>query len=395
MRKYLLFFSFFILSVAISQNIFSQQFTLDSATNMAVSELAQNQNILSQSSFAVVNISSLSYEFSLHIITRLESTLLNTGKFRIVSRQHIETVLHEQNFGLSDYVDENSAQRIGHLLGAKFVLAGKLSKLGNKYFLNFQVLETETGLLIYSKIFKLRNNELRDYERIVAEKKREEQRQRESELTRQKQEESRIKSQESKEKWASFFNGSGDGIHYWSVGVRIGSPMIVPILGYTYWYSLFLFLIDPQIGIGENNWFRPFSPVLTLNGNTTLAPFSNSYLELGFDFSLLNPEGVTGSDYASLYPYVHYNFLIPFDDSSFIYLGGGAGRTFTLAGSPERSSFPDLPHDAFAMDLVVGGKVWLWDKGNYIDGQVLFRYDFQKGYYWNLMLGLSHRFGEY
>jgi TolB-like protein len=397
MREYLLVFILLITD----QLIFPQQFTLDTAANTAALEISQI--IPSESSFAVFSIRSLSDEFSLHIITRLESALLNTRKIRIVTRQRIETVMKEQNFGLSGYINDDSAQRFGHLLGARFVLAGNLAVLGNQYSLDIQVFETETGLLIYSKNFEIKNSELKKYEQIIAARERQEQlerkysireeerRQRE-ELRRQREEKNEFSKLERKEKWDDFWDDTfTDEDRYWSTGVRIGSPMVFPFLGYTYWYTFWIYglwALDTQPW--ETNWFGPFSPVLTLNANATLAPFPKSFFELGVDASLFNPNGVRGSDYMSLFPYAHYNFLFDLGDNPyFIYFGLGTGRMFTLIGSPERSVSYDTIHDTFALDIVLGVKR---DLDPRLEIQGIFRYDFQGGYYFNILFGWSYRF---
>jgi len=55
----------------------------------------------------------------------------------------------------------------------------------------------------------------------------------------------------------------------------------------------------------------------------TLAPFSNSFLEIGFDAGLLS--GVAGAGYYSLYPYAHYAFFMPFAKRGGWYIGAGGG----------------------------------------------------------------------
>lgn len=410
-----------------TQTIFPQQFTIDTVANTAAIEISQNQHIPSGSSFAVISLRSLSDEFSSHVITRLESALLNAGKIKIVSRQRIEAVLQEQTFGLSGYIDDNSAQRIGHLLGANFVLAGNISKLGNKFSMDIQVMETETGLLIYSKIFEIASSELRDYERIVVEREREEQRERDrlarEEINRQREAENRIKALERKRKVDAFL---ADERRLWSVGARIGSPSLLPIVvGYAglpvgtgilaygiYDDSYFVFDLADYLfwiwvpsalssgtlyilaatGVISWDWFSPFYPVFVPNVNFTLAPFPNSFLELGVDMSIGNPNGAAGNDYMSLFPYAHYNFGLPIDgisigDEIAPYFGIGAGRMFTFIGSPERNNAYDGIHDTFAMDFVVGVKGI-----NKFDIQGVFRYDFQGGYYFNIMFGYSHKF---
>jgi TolB-like protein len=188
--------------------LFPQQYSLDDVTKISSDEISQRMP--AGSLFAVVSIKSLSDDLTSHIIVLLETGLVNTEKLQIVSRQRINTVLDEQNFGISGYVDDISAQTIGKILGAKYVLTGDLIKPENRYYLNIQVLETETARIMYSRMFEIRNNELKNYEQLIILKQRQEQKEREQlirdEERRQREEIAKIKSQERKRKWDNFLN---------------------------------------------------------------------------------------------------------------------------------------------------------------------------------------------
>jgi TolB-like protein len=67
--------------------------------------------------------------------------------------------MNEQEFGLSGYVDDESAQRIGHLLGAKYVLSGEIINVDRMSILNIQAIETETAMLLYSNSFQIENRQ--------------------------------------------------------------------------------------------------------------------------------------------------------------------------------------------------------------------------------------------
>jgi TolB-like protein len=113
---------------------------------------------------AVVAINSQSSELSLQIIRTLENKLVRNHNLQIVSRTQIEIVIAEQDLGASGYVDDDSAQKLGHILGAKYVLVGEITKPEDSFFLNIQVLETETARLIYSDTFEIDKTELKKYE---------------------------------------------------------------------------------------------------------------------------------------------------------------------------------------------------------------------------------------
>jgi TolB-like protein len=126
--------------------------TLDAVAWQASVEITE-ANV--SGTFAIVNIVSLSKELSLQITRLLENGLVRNKALILVTRQKIATVLDEQQFGASGYVDDNSAQKIGRILGAKYVLNGELIKPEERYFLNIQVLETESARIICSNTFEM------------------------------------------------------------------------------------------------------------------------------------------------------------------------------------------------------------------------------------------------
>jgi len=99
---------------------------------------------------AVINNSTSIGSLDAQITTWLETNLLKTGKYRIISRQKIDAVMKEINFGLSGYIDDDTAQSLGKLLGANYILVFDIKTVDKKSFLNIQVLETETAILVYS-----------------------------------------------------------------------------------------------------------------------------------------------------------------------------------------------------------------------------------------------------
>jgi len=204
MKKVILFLLFSLFCM----NLFSQQFTINEATINASHEISQRLPI--GNSLAVLSIKSLSDDLTLHIIGLLETGLVHSERLQIVSRQRIQTVMNEQNFGMSGYVDDNTAQRIGRLLGARLVLTGEIIKPENRYFFNIQVLETETAIIMYSKSYEIRNSELRNYEQLILLKQRQERMEREQlireEERRQRDEINRINAQERKRKWNNLIN---------------------------------------------------------------------------------------------------------------------------------------------------------------------------------------------
>ncbi len=71
------------------------------------------------------------------------------NSLRVVERQRIEAVVEELHLSEMDLVDKDTVQKIGKLLGAKFLLLGGFSNLfGDKLRIDARIVSTETGLTI-------------------------------------------------------------------------------------------------------------------------------------------------------------------------------------------------------------------------------------------------------
>jgi curli biogenesis system outer membrane secretion channel CsgG len=130
-----------------------------SLENAVQTTAADISNKINDGTIAVVTISTSNGNLSLQVIRWLENRLVESGKLTIISRQQINAVLNEQKFGLSGYVDDESARRIGHIVGAEYVLSGEIIIVNGTSILNIQVIETETAMLIYSNSFQIEDKQ--------------------------------------------------------------------------------------------------------------------------------------------------------------------------------------------------------------------------------------------
>lgn len=93
--------------------------------------------------------------------------LVNTDMFEVVEREKLRTVINELGFSKSGFVDQSSAPRIGRLLGAKYLLTGKITNVGmaEERFQDFgmdmnvlnvtltasiRIINTQTGSIVFS-----------------------------------------------------------------------------------------------------------------------------------------------------------------------------------------------------------------------------------------------------
>ena len=135
----------------------SNKYLLESAIYNATQEIQIKTNV--NETIAVINTTSSTENLNMQIVTWFENYLLNTDKYKIVSRQRVDAILKELNFGLTGYISDDSAKSLGKLLGATNILVFDIKNINNKSYLNIQVIKTETATLVYSKSFSVKIEE--------------------------------------------------------------------------------------------------------------------------------------------------------------------------------------------------------------------------------------------
>ena len=75
----------------------------------------------------------------------LKSELSSSEKIIIVERRQIEDVLKEQALSMTGLVDSSTAQKVGNMLGAQFVLTGTINKAGGWTRIDAKIIKVSTG----------------------------------------------------------------------------------------------------------------------------------------------------------------------------------------------------------------------------------------------------------
>lgn len=83
------------------------------------------------------------------VTNRLRSELVNSRKFRVMTRDQIETLLGEQALG-ETLIDAKEAIRAGKLKGVRFVVAGTLIALRGAFQITAEMIDGETAEIIES-----------------------------------------------------------------------------------------------------------------------------------------------------------------------------------------------------------------------------------------------------
>jgi hypothetical protein len=89
--------------------------------------------------------------------------LVNIGQLKSVERLKLETLQMELNFNMTGAVNDESAQAIGRMLGAQYILSGSLEQLGDKYRIRFRAISVETAVIQYSYSENIQNDDIVQY----------------------------------------------------------------------------------------------------------------------------------------------------------------------------------------------------------------------------------------
>ncbi|MBR1403070.1 MAG: hypothetical protein IJ558_02720 [Treponema sp.] len=102
---------------------------------------------------AVLDFSSETPEMSKYLSNSLAANLAQTGKVRVVTRQHMDKIEKELDFQLSGYVSDATALSICERLGAKAIIFGQFEEIENHYTLQVKMLDVETAAYMLFKFY--------------------------------------------------------------------------------------------------------------------------------------------------------------------------------------------------------------------------------------------------
>ena len=74
----------------------------------------------------------------------------SSGRYVLVERQQMGAILEEQGLQQSGCVSSECAVEVGNALGAKFIVTGSISKVGNFYSVNAKLINVETSEIVNS-----------------------------------------------------------------------------------------------------------------------------------------------------------------------------------------------------------------------------------------------------
>jgi PBP1b-binding outer membrane lipoprotein LpoB len=122
---------------------------IDQMIEEAVSDLINK--VMNINSVAVWEINSQTTGIDVEMIQRKFVTqLVNSTRFKVVTRKKLSKLLNEHNLSLSGTLDEKSSVEIGKIIGVDAFFDGYIIIERNNLLLNLHLLETETGVIVWA-----------------------------------------------------------------------------------------------------------------------------------------------------------------------------------------------------------------------------------------------------
>jgi TolB-like protein len=95
----------------------------------------------------------------------LITSLVNTGRFEVVERAQLQKILKEQQLGMTGMINQDTAAKVGELLGVKVIITGSVIQMGNNYDVNARLISVEDGSILRAE--RIRGVGLDSIERLM------------------------------------------------------------------------------------------------------------------------------------------------------------------------------------------------------------------------------------
>jgi TolB-like protein len=98
-------------------------------------------------------------QFGEAVAENLRNALVEGKQFTVVERSQIDKAIKEQAFGQSGLVDAKQAVTLGKLVGAKIIVVGSVTKIGQTYTVNARFIDVQTGEATEARSLKTQNED--------------------------------------------------------------------------------------------------------------------------------------------------------------------------------------------------------------------------------------------
>ncbi|MBU1634452.1 PEGA domain-containing protein [bacterium] len=94
------------------------------------------------------------------VTDRVRTALVDYNLFDVVEREKFDEILKEQGQQLSDCFSDECAIELGKMAGAKYMVAGRVSKSGSGFYLSARIIDVGSTKMMAKKDMMLRSNDI-------------------------------------------------------------------------------------------------------------------------------------------------------------------------------------------------------------------------------------------
>jgi len=135
---------FSVVFLFVCAGLFAQNISLDQAVQSSAkaieTRLKQGEKV------AVLSFTSSAQTFSDYIIDELATAISASNKIMVIDRQHTDAIRKEFKIQFSGDVSDDEVRRVGHQLGAQYVVTGSLVDIGNAYRFRVAAINIESAV---------------------------------------------------------------------------------------------------------------------------------------------------------------------------------------------------------------------------------------------------------
>jgi len=136
----------FLILVCIANAIYAQ--TLDTTIGTVAGGLSGK--LPRGSTVVMIEFETASEDLANHVIDEINHNLVTVGSVRPVERRRLNAIRSELSLSIQGEVGDDFAQRIGHMLGAQYIILGSISSVADQYIIRFRAITTETATIVWS-----------------------------------------------------------------------------------------------------------------------------------------------------------------------------------------------------------------------------------------------------
>lgn len=140
---------------------------IDSISDEIIKAFKGNEENITVAVLDFINIDGKQSILGRYLAEQTINYLFQKSSLNIVERTQINRIINEQNMGTSGFVSDESAVKIGQILGANTVVIGTITKIGStRISVNVKMVSTETSTLLSSGLIEINGA---DYSRMYDE----------------------------------------------------------------------------------------------------------------------------------------------------------------------------------------------------------------------------------